>query len=714
MTTSDPVQPNHRILVVDDNEGIHLDLRKVLAHRSGFESELDPDTLELCKRARVPPTLFEIDSAYQGKEGLEMLHRSVEEGRPYALAFVDIRMPPGWDGVETITHFWKICPELQVVICTGYADYSWDALATRLTALSNTVITTDLSDHATPQLVPRLGDSDNLIIIKKPFDHIVVLQLAHSLTRKWQVTRQAQLRLEDLDRLVIQRTAAQQAANEQFRLAEKRFSKAFGANPIPLALQHGEDGRFVDVNHRLLVVTGYSYEEVVGQTPAELHLWPEESPGAAWIAHPPGTSGLQEFTCQFRTRTGELRDALVSTEDLEKGPGSHRLLILQDITDRVRLENRLRQAQKLESVGQLAGGIAHDFNNVLAVILGNLSLAKIEMNPGTDAFLALQAAEAGALRAKDLTTQLLTFAKGGKPVKNLTSLEQIIRDSAATALNGSNTRYHLNSTPDLWPIPADAGQLSQVFNNLFSNSRQAMNHEGLISIDLSNLTITPDDNRPMKEGHYVQVSFQDHGEGITRELLPRIFDPYFTTRKTGSGLGLAVVYSIVKGHQGNIIVESDPGVRTTFTLLLPAAEHPVPTLASATPTPTPKPHHRILVMDDEDMVRTLLSKMLARVGYDVEAVADGAAAVAAYSDAQARSRPFDLVIMDLTIPGGMGGQEAIQRLLEIDPNVKAIVSSGYSENPVMADHKAYGFCGVAPKPYTFEQLNSALQKALNS
>ena len=689
MKTLDPLQPNYRILVVDDNEGIHQDLRKVLAGSSPKEVALSERESSLFDHTRLPISRFEVDSAYQGQEALVKLNQSIVEDRPYAVAFVDIRMPPGWDGIETVSYLWKACPELQVVICTAYSDYSWD------------------------QMIRRIGHSDNLIILKKPFENIVVLQIAHALTRKWQVTRQAQLRLEDLDRLVSERTRSLQAANERLLLSERRFATAFGASPIPLALQDGADGRFVDANDRFLDITGYRHADLVGHTPTEIKLWPEETDDTAWINPAAGALGLREFACQFRTKNGEIREALVSTEALQIGEGTHRLLILQDISDRVRLENRLRQAQKLEAVGQLAGGIAHDFNNVLAVILGNLSIAEMEVTPDSEAHQALKEAALGAQRAKELTTQLLTFSMGGKPVKKSVALEQIIRDAATVTLRGSAIPCRIRTAPDLWPVQADAAQLGQVFNNLLLNAQQAMAAGGEIRIELTNQTISPADGHPMKEGPYVHITVQDQGHGIAPENVARIFDPYFTTKKTGNGLGLAVVYSVIKNHYGNITVESTPDAGTKFSLLLPASEPKNPTNGATTTPLESAAKKRILVMDDEEMVRRLLSNMLHKLGSEVVLTEDGAAALKAYSESKANSCPFDLVIMDLTVQRGMGGQEAIQRLLEFDPNVKAVVSSGYSDNPIMADYRAHGFCGVINKPYTLAQLTAVLRSVLS-
>jgi PAS domain S-box-containing protein len=371
----------------------------------------------------------------------------------------------------------------------------------------------------------------------------------------------------------------------------------------------------------------------------------------------------------------------------------------------------LLKAQKLESIGVLAGGIAHDFNNILTAIWGNLSLARARVTTDSAALPHLVEAEKALDRARDLTQQLLTFAKGGSPVKKLTTLEQLVRDSAGFATRGSNVLCEVVLAEQLWGVEVDEGQISQVIQNLVLNAVQAMADGGRIVIDGENVESTASLPPTVPPGRYVKVRIKDGGAGIAPKHLPMMFVPYFTTKPGGSGLGLATSYSIIKKHGGLMTVDSEVGVGTTFTLFLPAARTRA---ASVRPDAVQdlRGHGRVLVVDDEEAVRKCTSWILDELGYEVECVADGAEATGAYAKARSEGKPFDLVIVDLTIPGGVGGRETIQRLQREDPDVVAIASSGYSNDPVMSDHERFGFRGIIRKPYGIQQLGSALLAAL--
>jgi signal transduction histidine kinase/CheY-like chemotaxis protein len=376
-----------------------------------------------------------------------------------------------------------------------------------------------------------------------------------------------------------------------------------------------------------------------------------------------------------------------------------------------RLEAALARASKLESLGVLAGGIAHDFNNLLTVVLGNLSLARLDERVPTDTMQCLAEGERAATRARDLTQQLLTFAKGGEPIKTSSQLEALVREAAQFGLHGSNVRCEFDFTPHLWPALVDKGQTGQVVHNLIINASQAMPAGGVVQLRLRNEEVTA--ARPaLPAGRYVRLSVTDHGHGIAPENLSRIFEPYFTTKQRGNGLGLATVYSIVKKHQGHIEVRSQIGAGSTFDVWLPAADT-APTPAPAAAGPAPSGADRVLLMDDEPSIRSLGSAVMRRMGIEATVVSDGRAAVEAYARARAEGRPYRLVILDLTVPGGMGGAEAMQQLRALDPQVRAVVSSGYSKDPVMAHYADYGFCARVPKPYQASELMTAIRVALD-
>ncbi len=387
------------------------------------------------------------------------------------------------------------------------------------------------------------------------------------------------------------------------------------------------------------------------------------------------------------------------------------VLVFRDITEQKELEVNLLRSEKLESVGILAGGIAHDFNNMLTGIIGNISIAAMHAKPNDIIHTRLVEAEKAAFRARDLTQQLLTFAKGGAPVKKTASISELLTDSASFALRGSNVRCCFNISDGLWPGEMDAGQISQVIHNLVLNADQAMPDGGGIFIDAENRVITSNDSLPLPQGNYVHISIRDTGEGIPSEHLARIFDPYFTTKKKGSGLGLATSYSIIKNHDGCITIESILGKGSTFHIFLPASTD-LDALDSPKNSLIVDGTGHILIMDDEEMIRDIAGTILSHLGYSASFAKNGEEAITRYKEALAENLPFDAVIMDLTVPGGMGGKEAIKQLLEIDPNVKALVSSGYSNDPVMSDYKAFGFKGVIIKPYIIEEISNALHTVL--
>ena len=384
---------------------------------------------------------------------------------------------------------------------------------------------------------------------------------------------------------------------------------------------------------------------------------------------------------------------------------------VQDITDAKKMEEEILKAQKLESIGTLAGGIAHDFNNVLLGILGSVSIARSLVKSDNRVSMLLEDVEKAAMRAKGMTRQLLTFSKGGRPVKELAPIDDLVRNSAGLMLKGTDIECGLNLKQDLWLVEMDEGQITQVVNNIILNAVHATQPGGRISISAVNTVISVEDSVPLPPGDYVKVSVSDRGHGIPLKNIAKVFDPFFTTKNKASGLGLAVSYSIIMKHNGYIGVESIEGEGSTFYFYLPAvpprnnAAKPVDAVAAMG-------RGRVLVMDDEDIVRDVSGEMLKLMGYEPYFACDGHEAIDAYKEAMDAGAPFTAVIMDLTIPGGMGGKEAVKRLLQIDPAAKVIVSSGYSSDPIMSEYGNYGFKGVIAKPYRVSEFSSALETAL--
>lgn len=383
------------------------------------------------------------------------------------------------------------------------------------------------------------------------------------------------------------------------------------------------------------------------------------------------------------------------------------VLVFRDVSEKRRIEQELMKADKLNSLGILAGGIAHDFNNILTAILGNIILAKEFTRPGEKIYERLIEAEKASLRAKDLAQQLLTFSSGGAPIKKTMFISELLKESALFALSGSNVQCEFSISNNLWAVEIDEGQINQAINNLIINAIQSMPEGGRIKLTAENVTVSEGE----KKGRYVKISIVDQGIGIPKEHLPKIFEPYFTTKQKGSGLGLAIVYSIIKKHGGYIEVETELGVGTTFKVYLPASLKNV-FMRKGLKEKIQTGKGKILVMDDEELVRKVVGEMLVFLGYEVEFAKEGIEAIELYKKAKAQGQPFDAIIMDLTIPIGMGGKETINKLLEIDPTVKAIVSSGYSTDPVMTEFTKYGFKGFIIKPFKIKELGEVLYRVI--
>ncbi|MCP4670719.1 MAG: PAS domain S-box protein [Desulfobacula sp.] len=381
------------------------------------------------------------------------------------------------------------------------------------------------------------------------------------------------------------------------------------------------------------------------------------------------------------------------------------VLIFWDITEEIKMEQELLKIKKLESLGVLAGGIAHDFNNILSAMLGNINLANISVEPGSRVFRLLKNTEKAVIRATNLTKQLLTFSKGGDPVRETTSIKHLIKESADFVLHGSNVACTYGCKDDIWLVDIDQGQISRVIQNLIINASQAMPDGGNIDIKCSNVSNVNKENANIfLEGPHVKIVIQDFGTGIPQSIIDKIFDPFFTTKAKGSGLGLATTHSIVKKHNGQITVISEPNKGTIFSIFLPATMEKQKSGERDTPKVSMPKHLKILVMDDDEMVLRVAEKMLSHFGYESVLVKDGDSAINKYSDFLKQNTPFDLVVMDLTIPGGMGGVQTAKKIHQLNPDAKIIVASGYSNDSVISRYKDYGFCASIDKPYGMDEL----------
>ncbi|MCP4657965.1 MAG: GAF domain-containing protein, partial [bacterium] len=544
------------------------------------------------------------------------------------------------------------------------------------------------------------------------------LKKAHDELERRVEERTAELRraVAELEQENAQRRTVEQAlAQEKERLAVTLRSIGEGI------IAADRQGRILFLSDAAESLVGWPREEALGQPLKEVfQLWREgkkrvrDDPmarvlsAAAGVSEPASRRVLVRRDGSERLITGTGAPILS-----EQGAVIGVVLVLRDVTREQRVEEEAKKAQRLEPLGILAGGIAHDFNNLLTAILGNVNLAQRYVpSEGLEAEILAEAHEA-CLRARDLTKQLLTFASGGAPVKRTGSIVDLLRDSVRFALRGSNVRCEFSIADDLHPVDMDAGQINTVLNNLVINADQAMAEGGLIRVSASNHVLDPDTGPDGRDGSSILISIEDHGTGIPAEYLERIFDPYFTTKgKDGTGLGLSTAYSIIREHDGTLAVDSEPEAGTTFHLCLPASEKAAP---PPPPIPLPIPPAgggRILLMDDEETVRASVTQMLQLLGYRVTVARDGEQAIRLFAEAHQGSDPFKAVVLDLTIPGGMGGKEVISHLQAVDSDVRAVVASGYCNDPVMADYHSYGFRGIIEKPFSIRELGQVIAEAV--
>ena len=527
--------------------------------------------------------------------------------------------------------------------------------------------------------------------------------------------------LHDKTEEIRKYTAASSQAREEAdqRFADQETILASERELLKVTLDSlGEGVVATDQNERIILIneaatrlTGYSRIEAIGE-PLDKILYiiddRTSEPRAKIVSH--------EIFNNLILVTRDLQEVPVSTDSspikTSDGVIVGTVTVFQDISEKLKTQQELLRAEKMESLGILAGGIAHDFNNVLAAILTNVQLVMVKLKSNADIKPYLTNTIETTRKASNLTKQLLTFSKGGAPVRKDTSLVELIKDTAEFVLRGASIKLEFTMTNDLWVTNIDEGQISQVIHNLVLNAKQAMPKGGIIYINAENLSIA--EGTRFNPGNYVKITVRDQGTGIAKKNLLKIFDPYFTTKKIGSGLGLATSYSIIKQHDGYIEVESQLNVGTTFFIYLPASNMAVIPTETRTETAVTDDVFKILVMDDEAVLLNAMGEMLKYYGHRVVLTDDGVRAIELYKQAELLGEPFDVVIMDLTIPGGMGGQETIAILRDFDPQIKAIVSSGYATDPIMADYERFGFAGVVSKPYKINELNEVLQQVINS
>jgi len=580
------LQKKYRILVIDDNSAIHADFKKILSPASASKKDLDDLEANFFGEAMTSEgsISFELDSAFQGRDGYEMVEQSIATGRPYAMVFMDVRMPPGWDGIETTAKIWKIDPDLQTVICTAYADYSWD------------------------QMTAKLGISDRLVILKKPFDNVEVVQLAHALTEKWSLRQQVGMRMEELEKTVAARTGELQKANHELRT---------------------------------------------------------------------------------------------------------------EIAEHARTEAALRQSQKMDALGQLASGIAHNFNNLLTVIRGNAQCLVAEEQQTPTVLDALQQIDEAAVRAAKLTSQMLMFGRKKRMERHHLALGQTLTKfgQMLSQLLGEHIALEIKCDDTSLAVYADPVMIEQVVLNLAVNARDAMPEGGRLTIHTDKLEITPEDvrlNPRARPGTFARISVSDTGCGISPETMSHLFEPFFTTKEqgTGTGLGLATVYGIVKQHEGWIEVETQPGQGTCFRVLLPLVSLPaVPAKAAPPKTGIAGGKETILLVEDEQIVRRMAQRVLQRRGYRVLEASSSEEALPVWNEHEAE---IDLLLTDMVIPGELSGRKLAEKLLKLKTGLKVIYTTGYSQDAIGQDLALKEGLNFLAKPYSPDNLAQAVRCCLDS
>jgi len=480
-----------------------------------------------------------------------------------------------------------------------------------------------------------------------------------------------------------------------------------------------QDGKIKEVNYYMAKMCGYTIDEVL-DTDLASFFHPDDITTIETIYEKPltddNTLAVHELTIMCKNGHKVDVEIIAGRFVFQNKPSN--LLVIRDLTEHSKNKRDLEKARQLESIAALSGGIAHDYNNLLTAIIGNISLAQTYLDPDDKVFLLLNQALAASKSAKDLTQKLITFSKGGTPDKKIADPAKLIKSAAEFTLSGSSLKCDFNFPNNLWQVKVDSSQIGQAIHNVVMNAREAMPDGGLLEVSAENTR--SDDNLPdLKTGNYIRISIADRGKGITKKNLDKIFNPYFSTKKMGNkkgtGLGLSICHSIITKHGGNVTVESIIGKGTTFHIYLPSANGKAKTERTATASEQEIPvfgEGRILVMDDEKMIRKLAGELLTYLGYEVDFAPDGTEAVRRYKQAMDSKKPFDAVILDLTVKGGMGGKKAIQELIKINPHVIGVVSSGYSNSPVITDFEKYGFSGMVAKPYTMGELGEKLNRVM--
>lgn len=532
----------------------------------------------------------------------------------------------------------------------------------------------------------------------------------------WYTANGALIRDPDTDSITFlgigRDISEQKKAEETLRQSEEKFSTAFRASPDAVTLTRCSDGVYLEVNEGFSHLTGYSPQEAVGKSSIDLGLWDDPGDRMLLLRQLEADGLVDNMQARFRSKNGKLLIGQMSVRFITIDSTLCLLGIIRDITEHEHLQQELIKAQKLESISILAGGIAHNFNNVLTGVIGYISYAKKHLADPGRVLPILESAEKSSYRAASLARQLLTFSKGSIPVIKAVQMDDLVQEAVSLFLTGTNVKATVDCRT-LEMARVDSQQISQAFNNIILNAVHAMPDGGTLAVLVDSVMLSAGNRHSLQPGKYLKIVFEDSGCGIPSEDLVRIYDPYFTTKDSGTGLGLSTTHSIIRKHHGQIDITSEVGMGTVVTILLPSSAEP----QQADSDTAAVPEHglngiAVLVLDDEEMIRELVKSLLEEQGAEVTACAGGEDAVDLYAASLAEGRAFSLVILDLQIPGGVGGIEAARRIRTLDPDARLMSSSGHSNDPALAEYGDYGFCGAISKPYNAAELVNAVAAAV--
>ncbi len=697
---------NRRVLVIDDNRAIHDDFRKILALDRTAALAMDASEAALfgTPASAPPPTQFQVDSAYQGQEGVSRVAQAVEQGRPYAMAFVDVRMPPGMDGVETTEKIWAIDSEIQIVLCTAYSDASWD------------------------EMLARIGNNDRMVILKKPFDAVEAFQLAHALTEKWWLHRVARCKMEELESMVAERTRELRQTNDtlfrqhqELRESERRFADML-RNVELASVMLDRDARITYCNDFLLRLTGWQREELLGRGWFDIFVPPNviEETRVAHAKLLAASPDAWHHENEIVTRSGARRLLRWNNSVLRSAAGEviGTASLGEDITQSRRLETQLVQSQKMETVGKLAGGIAHEFNNIMAVIIGHSELLLDDLPALSPLAKSATEINLAAGRAATLTRQLLAYGRRQLLRPENLELNAVVSgmDGMIRHLLGANTDVRFIPAADLKLVRADAGQIGQVIINIVMNAADAMPKAGKLTLETSNATLDHEYVRRfsgLKAGDYVMLAITDTGPGLSEEVKARVFEPFFTTKDVGkgTGLGLSTCYGIIKQSGGHIAVYSETGRGATFKIYLPQVES---LTKVSTPPPgspgLPRGTETILVVEDDPALREMVSGLLGRLGYSVLAAGNGLEALALAR--QPATGPIDLLFTDVVMPH-MSGKELADRVRAMFSDTMILFTSAYTEGAIAHQGVLDPGVELLQKPFTPRAMAQKIRAMLD-